>query len=382
MTKITILQVLPALGIGGVEEGTVAVSDALIKAGHRSIVASAGGPKVATITAGGAVHYQLALNKKSPLHFFALVRHLSDIIKNEGVDIVHARSRWPAWCAYIAAKRCGVPFMTTFHGHHKVGNPIKRYYNSIMVRTRHTIAVSQFIADYIHETYTATLQACRTKIHVIPRGIDIQRFDPSIIAREDIKQLRVQWNLTDSLPVILLPARLTRIKGHKVFLEALKRIEGHQWQAVILGAPEIKTRYQSELEQQIQDLGLQLKVTIQPAMANMPLAYAASDIVVCANTQAEAFGRVIVEAQAMGKPIIASRLGEPKSIIDEGKTGWLFESGNSEELAEKLLHVMDLNDEEGIGYSLMARDSVLKDYTTELMCKRTMGVYQEVLQDK
>ncbi len=372
-----ILQVLPAFNTGGVEEGTLAVSQALVEAGHGSYIASAGGHK--THEAKGAKHITLPLNKKSPFLLFKMINELSQIITEHKIDIIHARSRWPAWCAYFAAKRCGIHYMTTFHGCHQTNNFVKSFYNSIMVRASHTIAISNFMHDHIKTTYPLALQKFGTKLHMIPRGIDEDRFNPDRIDNKDVVALKQSWHVAPEHKLILFPARLTRLKGHHVFLDALPLLKSKNWTAILVGAQVGRDHYQAELQQKIKTLGLEDKVKILPAVDHMPLAYMAADVVVNPAIQPEAFGRVIIEAQAMGKPIIASDIGEPASLVENRVTGWTFESKNPEKLAEAIDKALNLTDKEKETLALKARESVLNNYTKSLMCKQTLKVYESII---
>lgn len=378
MTKYNILQVLPSFGTGGVEEGTLAVSQALMDAGHRSFITSAGGPKMAQAEAHGAVHITLPLDKKSPLLILPLISELSNIIREHKIDIVHARSRWPAWLAYYASKRCGVPFMTTFHGYHKSNNFAKTFYNSIMVRARHTIAVSNFMHDYISTAYAPTLRQYETTLHTIPRGIDHLRFDPENVTEQDIADLRKAWNITANQRLILLPARMTRMKGHDVLIDALPLMKSGNYTVVLVGGQDNRMAYQSDLEKKIHQLGLQDKVKIVPAIHNMPVAYKLADLIIHPAIQPEAFGRVIIEAQAMGKPIISSNVGEPASVVKHGINGWKFENRNPSDLANTIDQVLSLSPQQLSQLAQTARQSVLDDYTKEIMCGRTLDVYRTV----
>jgi glycosyltransferase involved in cell wall biosynthesis len=378
MNKMRILQVFPAFGTGGVEEGALAVSQALVQAGHSSYIASAGGYKVLEAVGQGAVHITLPLNIKSPLIFFKMVGALSAIIREHNIDIIHARSRWPAWCAYFAAKRCGIPFMTTFHGYHKSHNMFKSLYNSIMVRARHTIAVSNFMSEYIQNTYGRTLKKYHTTLHTIPRGIDEVRFNPVNVADVELEDLRKAWNVQSDVPLILLPARMTSMKGHSVLIDALPLVKNQNWKVVLVGGQAERMSYQLNLEQKIKDLGLSEKVRIVAAIQNIPAAYKLADVIVHPAIQPEAFGRVIIEAQAMGKPIITSNVGEPANVVKHGTTGWQFESRNPASLAKMLDKVLSLTKEDRSLLAQIARHSVLKNYTKALMCKRTLEVYETV----
>lgn len=374
-----ILQVLPAFGTGGVEEGTLAVSTNLIQAGHASFIASSGGPKVKEAIRQGARHFTLPLHKKSPLLALRMIFILSKIIRQNQIQIVHARSRWPAWIAYFAAKYCGIPFMTTFHGHHKARNGFKRFYNSIMVRTRDTIAVSSFMVEYIKANYAKTLKDYQTRLHLIPRGIDETVFDPMNIDEMAVQKLRQTWEIPAQKKIILMPARMTRLKGHDVFIEALHQLKNRDWIAVILGGQASRIEYEQELVAKIQSLGLQDHMRIQPAIHTMPLAYALADVVVCPTTQAEAFGRVIIESQAMGKPIITSDIGEPTNLVEHEITGWKFTNKDANALAQCLEAVINLNNLTKKTYAEKARQYVLENYTKTKMCDKTLQVYASIL---
>lgn len=378
MKKLKILQVIPAFNTGGVEEEAFSVSEALVQAGHASFIASAGGHKQAEAEAGGAIHFTLPLNKKSPFLFFRMIRELVKIIRENNIDIIQARSRWPAWCAYFAAKRCNIPYMTTFHGCHKANSAAKAFYNSIMVRTRHTIAVSNYMNGYILNNYAKTLKKYGTQIHVIPRGIDENRFNPEIVSNQNVDELRADWGLDPQLPLILLPARMTRIKGHHVFIEALSLLKNQNWTAVIVGGQSERMDYQHDIEKRIHELNLNDKVKIIAAIRNIPVAYKMADIIVCPTIEPEAFGRVIIEAQAMGKPIITSNIGEPASLVTHGVNGWQFESRNAVSLAEVISTVLELTEDEKKQYAQGSRDFVLNNYTKNLMCSRTLDVYNTV----
>lgn len=383
MTKLRILQVLPAFGTGGVEEGTLAVSQALVHEGHTSIIASAGGQKVKQAEEGGAIHITLPLDRKSPWLILPMISELSDIIRQHKIDIVHARSRWPAWLAHFAAKRCNVPFMTTFHGYHKSNNFIKSLYNSIMVRTPHTIPVSNFMHDYIQETYPATLKKYKTQLHTIPRGVDHNRFDPDSVTDREVEDLRNSWKIDSDTKLILLPARMTTMKGHDVFVSALPYITSQNWAAILVGGQDNRAAYQSKLESKIAQLGFADKVKCIAAIHNMPVAYKLADAVVYPAIQPEAFGRVIIEAQAMGKPIITSDIGEPAAVVKHGINGWKFKSRDPQDLAQKIDAVLSLTTEQLHELSHTARQSVLDNYTKDIMCARTLEVYKNIfIQDK
>lgn len=372
-----ILQVFPAFNTGGVEEGALAISNALQKHEHRSFLVSSGGKKVADAKFSGAHHITLPLNHKNIFLVPSLINQLSQIIKDHKIDIVHARSRWPAWIAYFAAKRNKVPFITTFHGIHKTQNQLKKTYNSIMVRSPHVISISDYVTQHIQQTYVDYLESYHTQIHTIPRGIDISRFDPKNVNPNDVALLRQTWQIKPGQKIILLPARLTRLKGHHVLIEALSKVVSRNWTAILVGAQAGDETYQQELGNKIRDSQLVDQVKIVSATQQMPAAYALADIVVFPSTQPEAFGRIVIESQAMETPVITSNIGAQATLVKEGQTGWLFENGNSFDLALKIGALLDLSNDNKDNYARLVRQNVIESYTEALMCQRTLEVYNQ-----
>ena len=221
VASATILQVLPAMGEGGgVERGTVEIAQAIAAEGGRALVVSVGGAREHEINRVGGEHLNLPMHSKNPLTIYANIDRLAQIIKTEAVDIVHARSRAPAWSAFYAAKRTGVPYMTTFHGTYSAGNPLKRKYNSIMTRGERVIAISRFIGGHAHQNYGVP----SNKIRIIHRGVNLERFDSAKVTGERVAALAADWRLGDGLPVIMLPGRLTRWKGQAMFIEAIGKL--------------------------------------------------------------------------------------------------------------------------------------------------------------
>ncbi|MEO5335492.1 MAG: glycosyltransferase family 4 protein [Magnetospirillum sp. WYHS-4] len=372
----TVLQVLPALGAqGGVERGTVEVAAAIVAAGGRAIVASAGGPLAHELARSGATHVTLPLASKNPFVIQANIDRLMDLIEAEKVDIVHARSRAPAWSAWFAARRTGRRFVTTFHGTYGAANFLKRRYNAVMTYGQRVIAISSFIAGHIRQNY-GTAPA---KIRIVHRGVDLNRFDPAKVSVERVVALAKDWRLTDGLPVVMLPGRLSRWKGQKVVLEAVALMNRRDFRCVLVGSDQGRTGYREELGAFIERHGLGGVVRFVDHAADMPAAYMLSDVVVSASTDPEAFGRVMAEAHALGRPVIASNHGGAREIVLEGKTGWLVPPGNAEALATALNEALALTpaDRERISRDAIAH--VRASFTTDLMCARTLAVYAEVL---
>ena len=376
LPTITVLQVIPTLGAdGGVERGTVEIAQALVEAGRRAIVASAGGPKVHELTRVRAEHVILPLSSKNPLSIYANIDRLTKLIEEQGVDIVHARSRAPAWSAYFAAKRTGRPFITTFHGTYSAGSRLKRKYNSIMTRGERVIAISAFIAGHVRRYYGVP----PSKIRVIHRGVDLNKFDTHLVTPERVASLAGDWRLPDGMPVVMLAGRLTRWKGQLVFIEAVAKLGRSDIRCLLVGGDQGREEYRRELESLANRLGVDGVVRIVDHCEDMPAAYMLTDVVVSASTDPEAFGRVVVEAQALGRPVIAADHGGARETVVEGKTGWLVPPGDANALALAIERVLALNKSARATLAADAIASVRKNFSKQDMCRKTLDVYKEVL---
>jgi glycosyltransferase involved in cell wall biosynthesis len=369
-----LLQVLPALRSGGVERGTLEIAEAQIAAGFRAIVASAGGEMVPALEALGARHITLPLTAKSPWAIWRNAAALAGLARAEGVALIHARSRAPAWSALIAARRLGLPFVTTYHGAYNEGVPGKRFYNSVMARGDRVIAISHFIADLIRTRHGVA----EARLRVIPRGVDPRRFDPALVSPERLTALRAAWGLPEGRPIIMLPARVTRWKGQMVLVEAMARLPGDSF-ALLVGDAEERPAFQAELLARIESLGLKDRVRLVGHATDMPAALLLADVVVHASTDAEAFGRTVIEAQAMARPVIASDLGAPRETVAEGITGWRIPPGDAAALADAIGKALALPSAESAALGARARAAVLSGYTTEAMQAATIAVYRELI---
>jgi len=369
-----ILQVLPALRSGGVERGTLEIAEAQIAAGYRAIVASAGGDMVPALEALGAKHVTLPLTAKSPFAIWRNAAALAALARAEGVGLIHARSRAPAWSAQMAARRAGLPFVTTYHGAYNEGFPGKRFYNSVMARGDRVIAISHFIADLIRTRHGVA----ESRLRVIPRGVDPRRFDPALVSAERLEKLRTAWSLPEGHPIIMLPARVTRWKGQMVLVEAMARLQGDSL-ALLVGDAEERPAFKAELLARIESLGLKERLRLVGHAADMPAALLLSDVVIHASTDAEAFGRTVIEAQAMARPVIASDLGAPRETVAEGITGWRIPPGDAAALAGAIGKVLALPAAERAAFGTRARAAVLAGYTTQSMQAATIAVYRELL---
>ncbi|MDR3436977.1 MAG: glycosyltransferase family 4 protein [Telmatospirillum sp.] len=371
-----VLQVLPSLVTGGVERGTIDLAGALVEAGWTALVASNGGHMVRELDRLGVKHIQLPLHSKNPLVMRANVGRLEDVIQSYGVDIVHARSRAPAWSAYYAAKNSGTHFLTTFHGTYNLGLlGLKNAYNAIMTKGERVIAISHFIADHIQAVYKTN----PSKIRVVHRGVDLSRFDPTHISQERIIQLAQRWRLPDGYPVIMLPGRLTRWKGQGVLIEALAMLGRRDVRCLLVGSDQGRESYTDELKALVERRGLTDVVHIVGDCNDMPAAYMLTDVVVSASTDPEAFGRVIVEGQAMGRPVVATNNGAARENVLDGRTGTLVPPNDPAALATALDAALAIGPAEREKRAALAIKFVRDNFSRELMCARTLGVYAELL---
>jgi glycosyltransferase involved in cell wall biosynthesis len=367
-----VLQVLPSLVTGGVERGTVEMAQAIAEAEATALVASAGGPLVRQIERAGGEHITLPLTTKSPLGIWRNAAALEAVIRERKVSLVHARSRAPAWSAWLACRRTGVPFVTTYHGTYSESLPFKRLYNSVMARGRIVIAASHFIADLVAERHKVE----RARIRVIPRGVDPAVFDPATVAGSRIAKLAAEWRLPDGVRAVVLPGRLTSWKGHSVLLEAVARLARPDVMCVFVGSHQGRHGYARALEDQATRLGIAEQVRLVGQCDDMPAAMCLSDVVVHASIKPEAFGRVVIEAQAMGRPVIASDLGGPVETVRHGETGWRVRPNDPIALADAIAVALDLSLEEREALGQRARESVP---TVRAMQDATLDVYEAVL---
>lgn len=373
-----ILQVLPELRAGGVERGTIEMAQAIQQAGWQALVASAGGQMVHQLNQIGAKHIELPLQTKNPFKMRANAAELARIIREHRVDIVHARSRAPAWSAYWAAKKTGAHFITTFHGTYGMENRWKMRYNSIMTRGERVIAISEFIAAHIREHY----EVDEHNLRIIHRGVDVEKFSQDNVTGVRVAELAKSWRMPEEamdVPVILLPGRITRWKGHAVLLKALAKIKDLPFFCVLLGDDTGHPAFRRELEEMIVKYGLAGKARIAPNTSRMAEAYMLASVVVAPSTEPEAFGRIPVEAQAMGKPIIATGHGGFRETIVDGETGWLIPPGDVDALAEKLRHALTLAPEEREEWGWRARQHACDYFSSDLMKHKTINVYSELL---
>lgn len=375
----TCLQVLPALVTGGVERGTVDVAQALVQAGWRALVVSSGGPMVRELERAGAEHITLPLDTKNPRAIRRNAEALAALIRDQQVDIVHARSRAPAWSAKEACARTGAHFVTTFHGTYGLGPfGLKKFFNRVMAQGEVVIAISNFIRDHLITEYNVE----PSRIRVIHRGVDVKQLDPTGVSATRLIQVTAKWHLPEAAPVIMLPGRLTAWKGHDVLIDAmaeLKRRSGGVLDArcVMVGQDQGRSAYRANIERYAHAKGV--AVQIIDDCGDLPAAYMATDVVVSASTKPEAFGRVVAEAQAMGRPVVAPSHGAAAEIIIPGVTGWLFTPGDPVSLADALERALALTQPERIRLADQAIARARGLFAKADMCAKTLAVYNEVL---
>jgi len=367
---MNVLQVVPELNAGGVEATTLEIAQILIEKGHEAHVISAGGRMESELITLGGVLHKTNIGSKNIFTLMRRVRLLRAIIQKYNIDIVHARSRAPAWPAFLAAKSEKVPFITTYHGIYNAANGLKRYYNSVMAKGLHIIANSNYTKAHILKTHGAAAN----KITVVPRGVDIDRFDPAIISKNDITTQRKRWDIGDKDILILLPGRLTRWKGQLVAIEALSGLP-ENFKLVLLGDAQGREAYVKELHEKSSSLNLSKRVFISGHTKDVPAALMAADIVISASTDPEAFGRVAAEAQAMGKPVIATAHGGALETVIDGQTGILVPPHDSGAIASAVLKVVD----EGSFDAIATRKRICEQFSTRSLQVKTLSVYNDLL---
>jgi glycosyltransferase involved in cell wall biosynthesis len=374
----TILQVLPSLGTGGVERGTIEMTQAISAAGGVALVTSAGGPLVPQIERAGGRHITLPLMTKDPVNILVNGFSLRRLIARERVQLVHARSRAPAWSAWLAARRANVPFITTWHGVYHEGVPGKRLYNGVMARGERVIAISRYVAATLQNRYRVNPE----HIRIIPRGVDPVLFDPENTLGDRVHRLAQAWRLPPGAPVVMLPARLTRWKGAEMLLTAMAGLSqkgfGDMF-TVFVGGDQGRVEYRRQLEQRAEHLGLAGRVRLAGNCDDMPAALMLADVVVCPSLKPEPFGRAVIEAQAMQRPVIAADHGGATETIFDGETGWRVPPGDAPALAEMIGYVLGLSADARAELGANARASVLAGFTTAAMQAATLDVYAEVL---
>ena len=384
VTKINVLQVIPKLGYGGAETGCYDIAHFLSENDCGSFLATSGGELLKFVKKDKVKLIRLPVHSKNPLLILFNALILTIYIFLFKINIIHARSRAPAWSCYLASLITRRVFVTTFHGTYNFKSNFKKFYNSIMLRAKLTIAGSNFIFGHINENYSEYLSKDK-KLRVIFRGINIDYFNSKNISVLKQEKLKQEWDLSSNKFTILLPGRLTYWKGQEKFIESLNiLIEDYgvtNFQAIILGSDQGRKVYSKKLINLVQRYSLNKKIKFFQHCKEMPLAYSLADVVVSTSIEPEAFGRVSVEAQSMGKPIIASNIGGSKETIINKKTGFLYKHDDPRELAKILNTVIQLTPEELKFIGNEGRKNITKKFDVETMCQSNLKEYKRLIKD-
>ena len=374
--KPVVLQVLPELNQGGVELGTIEIASELKKKGIENFVASEGGRMAYQLERMKVKHFTLPLKTKNPIKWWLNYRRLVKIIKENGINIVHARSRAPAWSAYWAAKKTGAKFLTTFHGTYGLKPRwLKLRYNRVMTYGDLVIAISNHIKEHILKNY----QCDEKKIRLIHRCVNMDNFDVSKITAERMIKLMEEYHLPDDKKIILLIGRLTRWKGQKLMIEALSKMQDTDFFCVFVGDDQGRTYYTEELKEDIAKYGMDGRFAFIKNVTDVPAMMMISDVVVSASTDPEAFGRIAAEGEAMGRIVVASNIGGSLENLKDGVTGKHFKSGDADSLEQALRWAIGLSDAERKKIGDAAINFVKENFTKQIMCDKTLAVYHELM---
>jgi len=371
-----ILQVLPELEMGGVEIGTTEIAEALCARGIKNFVASKGGRLVHELDKLGVKHFTLDLKTKNPFKIRKNAKLLEQIIKDNGINIVHARSRAPAWSAYWAAKEAGVHYMTTYHGTYGLGPwGLKKYYNRVMTYGERVIAISNHIRKHLIENYVID----QDKIRLVHRCVNTLRFNPDSVTQARKINMIAEYNIPDDKPVILLGGRITHWKGQHLLIKALAKMKHQDFYCIIAGDEQGREDYLKYLKKLAEKHNLSSRICFHGKVLDMPALMSVSSVIVSAAIEPEAFGRISVEGQAMGKIVVASNIGGSLDTITDEVTGKLFESDNAYSLAEALDWALSLSDEKREKIVQAGFENVKNNFTKEIMCDKTIAVYKELV---
>jgi len=370
--NFTLLQVTPALDGGGVETLTVDMATAVARAGGRSLVASRGGRLEDALAWGGAELIRLPVQTRNPLKMLGNARSLESIIEEEKVSLVHVRSRAPAFSALAAARKMGTPVVTSYHGIYSARSEAKRWYNAVMTRGDRVIANSRYTRDHIFAQHKVRPD----KVVLIPEGVDVAAFDPRYVERDKVTDLRASWLPDDGRAVVLVAARLTSWKGHKLIIEAIARGGLAARARLVFVGEGAESALGRELVKTAAAAGVTL--TLAGAAKNMPAVFLAADIVAAPSTEPESFGRTVAEAGAMARLVIASSLGGVAETIIDGETGFLAPAGDAQAWAAALARVLDMEQEARVAMGVAAWTRIREHYSIQRMCEATFDLYYEL----
>jgi len=374
--KIRLLQVIPDMGTGGAETGCKHIAEYISSTCEFSSIMTSGGSQLDSISKNVKI-FKWPTSKNIFFIIFNIFFILFLIFKYK-INIVHARSRGPAWSCYFSCKLSNTKLVSTFHGTYNFKSDIKKFYNSIMIKSDRVIAGSNFILNHIHSNYNSKIN-----IDLVKRGIDESYFSPSQIQEIEKDNLRKQMGFSDKNFLVLLPGRLTNWKGQKLFIESAIILKKQDQLSniffIILGDSQGRIQYENSLRDLIESNKMIDKIRIVNPMQNMPLAYAFSDLIVSASIEPEAFGRVSVEAQSMEKPILSSAIGGSLETIKPEKTGWLFDHNSKEDLAKNIYNISKMSKAALQSLGKEGRKNVIENYTKDKMCLKTLEIYQSLV---
>lgn len=380
ITRPVIVQILPALNRGGVERGTVEIARAIIDRGYKAVVVSNGGLFETQLVRLGVTVHRLPVHSKNPFRWPLIRSRLATILQSEGADIVHVRSRAPAWIALPVATRLSMATVATIHSKFVPQNAIKHIYNRKMLKADSVIAISDFIKSIIVKHYRQHRPA--DSVTVIHRGVDTAIFDPSSVTQHRIIREAERLNLPEEGLVIMLPARPTSWKGHEVLIKAVAALNRPDVTLLLLGAGDGAPRFVAGLEQLARKTGLDGRLRIAAGSDDMPSALMLADVIAMPSTVPEPFGRVAVEAGAMGRPVVAFNHGGAVESVLNGQTGWLAEPGDISDLSRALGTALDLSQEKRAELAKKSRAHIIKSFSKEKMCQKTLEIYDELLQNR
>lgn len=373
-----IMQIIPELGPGGAEQGCIDIAAELVRAGSTAIVVSHSGARIHELARHGAIHIDLPVHSKNPFVMWKNIKRIRVLIKKYNVDIVHVRSRAPAWSAMKACQGTDARYMTTCHAPYNISGKAKRFYNSAIAKGERVIAISNHVANYLLENYKID----HRDIRLIHRGIALEKFHPTVVAPAQLIKVSASWRLPDGASVIMLPGRITRWKGHHVLIDAIAKLGRDDIFCVLIGSDQGRTEYREELEESIKEKNLGGQIRIIDHCDDMPAAYMVSTVVVSASTDPEGFGRIPIEAQAMGRPIIATDHGGAQETVIKNETGWLVPPNDSTALAEAIHEALNLTPSQRSILATRAMAHIAQNFTREKMADETLNVYAELLQEK
>ena len=374
--QIAVMQVLPHLNSGGLVSGAVEVAKELVNSNFKSLVVSSGGYKENEILRNNSILEKLPVHSKNIFTIISNKKKLIDLAIKHNVNVIHARSRAPAWSAYFAAKELNLPFVTTFHGTYGTENFLKKKYNSIMLKGHVIIAISKFIKQHIHGEYGIT-----KNIYVIPRGVNTNIFSPKKVSSARLINAAKKINIEDNDKIILLPGRLTNWKGHKLALKAISILKVKNCKLVFIGDLQGRVKYRNELINLATNLNITNKVIFINHTRDLPSYLMLSDIVLSCSTKPEAFGRTVLEAQAMGKPVIAFNHGGSVELINDNENGTLCKVGDIDDLATNIEKVLKLSIYKRKILSKKSISNVNEKYLTKFMCKKTISLYVKLIKN-